>query len=125
PAAAAAATRARRLRIGDLHGDPATVQLAAVELGDRVLRFLGGVHLDESEAARLTGEAVGDHGRGEHVAALGEKFPQPIARRGIRETADIELGRHVGSSWTPFRYRSRPERGRVTSVARSGLTRRR
>src|SRR5207248_3130377 len=49
--AATAAARARRLRVGDLHRDPATVQLAAVDLGDCVLGIFGAVHLDEAEAA--------------------------------------------------------------------------
>src|SRR4051794_37134310 len=51
PATASAATRARRLRVRNLHRDAPTVQLAAIELGDRVLGSLRGVHLDEAESS--------------------------------------------------------------------------
>src|SRR5262245_59919748 len=73
-----AAARARRLRVRDLDRDATPVELAAVELGDRVLRLLVGVHLDEAETARLPGDPVGDDRRRQHVAALGEELAKPL-----------------------------------------------
>src|SRR5512145_2271695 len=85
---ATAATGARSLGVGQLDDDPPTIQLPTVELRDRVLRPFGRLHLDESEAPRLTREPVGDHGRREHVAALGEELTERFAGGGVRKTAD-------------------------------------
>ena len=92
-AAAASATGAWRLRIGNFDRDPATVQLASVDLADRILSVLSGVHFDEAKSARLTGKPVGDDRGREDVAALGEEFPQPLTRGGVCKTADVQLGR--------------------------------
>ncbi len=53
-ATGAPTTRAWPLGIRYLNGDAATVQFPTIELGDRVLRILGGRHLDEPEATGLT-----------------------------------------------------------------------
>src|SRR5437660_5496567 len=117
--AAAATARPRRLRIRHLDGDPTTVQLTTVELGDRVLGSLRRVHLDEAEPARLAGEAVGDDGRRQHVAALAEELSQAITGSGVRKTADIQLGRHRNPRSLPLIGHA-PRTGRdVTPEARS------
>src|SRR5437763_11785710 len=118
-AAATAAARPRRLRIRHLDGDPSTVQLAPVELGDRVLGCFRRVHLDEAEPARLAGEAVGDDGRREHAAALAEDLSQAVTGSGVRKTADIQLGRHRNPRSLPLIGHA-PRTGRdVTPEARS------
>src|SRR5262245_19108895 len=66
--AAATTAAAGGLRVGDLDRDPTAIQLAAVQLGDRVLRLLSGGHLDEAEAPRLPGKAIRDHRGRENVA---------------------------------------------------------
>src|SRR4029077_18000276 len=80
PAATRAATTARpasaaagagRLGVGDVHGESPPFELLVVELGDGRLGFGVGRHLDEAEAARLPGEAVGNHRGGLDGAALG------------------------------------------------------
>src|SRR5205823_2252411 len=67
PAAGTAAARTpaagtpagtRGLRVGHLDGDTTPVELAAVELRDRVLRLLRRAHLHEPEPARLAREPV-------------------------------------------------------------------
>src|SRR5689334_15765285 len=68
PAAATGATGAS-LGVRDLDRDPATVELATIQLRDRVLRVLRRRHLDEPEAAGLSGEAIRDHRRRQHVTA--------------------------------------------------------
>src|SRR5258707_5759924 len=92
PGAAAAAgtpaTRARGLRVRDGHGDAPAVEVTAVQLADRLLRLLRRVHLDEAEAPRLAGEAIGDDGRRLHVPALGEELAEPFAGRRVRQPAD-------------------------------------
>src|SRR5207244_1488967 len=58
PAASAAAARALT-RLADVQ--LAALQLVAVQLGDRPLGLARRAHLDEAEAARPSGGAVGDH----------------------------------------------------------------
>src|SRR5438046_10704468 len=77
-----APTRAGRLRIRDLDGDPAAVELTAVQLRDRVLSLLRRGHLDEPEATRLARESIGEHGRGHDVAWLRKARAQPVRGRG-------------------------------------------
>src|SRR5687768_366156 len=74
PGAPAAATGPGRLRVRDLDSDPPPVELTPVELRDRVVRLLGGIHFHEAESARLTGKPVGDDGRRQHVAALSKEL---------------------------------------------------
>ena len=69
-ATAAAATTATTI-LGLLHGHRATLQVAAVELLDRLAGLVFGRHLDEAEAARPAGVTVGDDlglGDGAHAA---------------------------------------------------------
>src|SRR5688572_28198614 len=89
-AAATAATRPRSLGVGNLDRDTPAVELTAVQLGDRVVRPLRGIHLDEAEATRLAREPVGDDGRRKDVAALAEELSQAIAGGGVRKAADID-----------------------------------
>src|SRR5262249_58645155 len=97
PAAASrpASTGARCLGCGEIHGELAPVEVLAVELRDGALSLLGSGHLDETEAAGLSGELVGDDRRGLHGAALGKIFPQRLARRRVRQPAHIEFGSHA------------------------------
>jgi ABC-type multidrug transport system fused ATPase/permease subunit len=53
-----------------------------------------GRHLDESEAAGITGHAIGDHRGRLDRAALAEVLAQALGRGGIGQTADEQLGRH-------------------------------
>src|SRR4030095_923385 len=64
-----AATR-RRLRLLDLQ--PPALVVTPVETRDGFLRPLVRCHLDEPEAARAAGVAIGHDGRGGHLADLGE-----------------------------------------------------
>src|SRR5215813_4399899 len=121
--ASSAGTRA--LGIRHLDSDAATIQLATIELGDRVLRFFGRRHLDETEATRLTRKPVCDHRRGQHVARLREEFPQAFAGGGVRETADIQLGRHrllldLSPGSTVLRHTPRERKRAASAEARSG-----
>src|SRR5262249_29487198 len=59
---ASPAAGARGLRVGHLDRDATPVELATVQLRDRVLRLLRRSHLDEPEAARLAREPVRDDG---------------------------------------------------------------
>src|SRR5262245_26556767 len=90
-----AATGTWRLGVRNLHSDPPAVELAAVELRDRVLGLLGSAHLDKAESPGLAGETVGDHSRRQDIAALSKEFPEPFAGRGVCETADIQFGCHL------------------------------
>jgi hypothetical protein len=90
-AAGTTAAGARRLRIRDLDGDAAPIELPPVELRNRVLGLLGRGHLHEPEATRLPRETIGDHGGGLHVSGLREELTKPFARGRIGETADIEF----------------------------------
>src|SRR5207245_2402134 len=73
-AAAVAAAGAGRLRALDLDG-PA-VDRRAVELADRLLGVFRRRHLDEAEAARAAGVAVGHHRRRLDIAGRGEDLAQ-------------------------------------------------
>src|SRR5262249_52147247 len=66
---------------GLVDGQRPTVEFGAVEGGDRLLRTLG--HLDEAEAARPAGLAVGRHLGPGHGAVLGAHLPEVV--RGGRE----------------------------------------
>src|SRR5207245_7297037 len=87
-AAPALTARARRLRALDLNG-PA-VHRRAVELADRLLGVFRGRHLDEPEAARATGVAVGHDGRRLHAADRGADLPEPVVGGREGQAADEE-----------------------------------
>src|SRR5262245_21951819 len=74
--ASTATARARRLRVGNLHDDASAIELTSVQLRNRVLGVLGCAHLDEAEAPGLAGEAIRDHGRGDHVPGLRKELPK-------------------------------------------------
>src|SRR2546427_272594 len=81
----------------------AAIQARAVELADRLLGFLVRRHLDEAEAAGAARVAVRDDARGLHVAARGERFPQPVRGCGEREASDEEFHSHGARSYVAFR----------------------
>ena len=91
PAAAALGHRPRFV-----HGQSATVQLLPVPHVDRLLAIGCGAHLDEAEAARLAGLAIGDDaGRGDR-ARLPEGSLKIIAGDVVGQIAD-EVLQHLSS----------------------------
>src|SRR2546425_428314 len=103
PARAASAATARAGALGLFDLDRAAIQARAVELADRLLGFLVRRHLDEAEAAGAARVAVRDDARGLHVAARGERFPQPVRGCGEREASDEEFHSHGARSYVAFR----------------------
>jgi hypothetical protein len=86
PAAATAATPAAGAltRLADTEG--ATIQLATIESADRALRIRLGLHLYESETARLARHAIGDDRHIGHLTPVGSKrFTQRFSRRFVRD----------------------------------------
>src|SRR5581483_4972421 len=94
-APARVATTARRplLRLADVQG-PA-LELATVELADRLLRLGGGAHLDEPEAARAARVAVRDDIGRLAFPGLGEQRRQVRARRVERTVTDEDPLAHA------------------------------
>src|SRR5437899_10670428 len=95
PAASAAACALARLADVQL----AALQLVAVQLGDRPLGLARRAHLDEAEAARPSGAAVGDHRGGLAGPGLREECLEVRARRVEGKIAHEQLLAHV--SLTP------------------------
>src|SRR5438309_6040637 len=95
PAASAAARALARLADVQL----AALQLVAVQLGDRPLGLARRAHLDEAEAARPSGGAVGDHRGGLAGPGLREERLEVRARRVEGKIAHEQLLAHV--SLTP------------------------
>src|SRR5262249_28712055 len=91
-AAVAAGARPRLAGLGLVDGQGATLQLRAVQSGDGRVAALA--HLDEAEAARAAGGAVGgDLGAG-HVAVLGEPAAQVIRGGFVGEVPDVNVLAH-------------------------------
>ena len=80
------------LRHFDLDGS--AVEVASVEMSDRVLRLLVRLHLDKTEAFRPTTELVGDDGCRDNRAGLGEELTKSVAGGVEAEAADEEFLRH-------------------------------
>src|SRR5688572_26121671 len=86
------------LGLGDVHIQSPTVELAPVEVGDRLLSLFSRRHFDEAETARPASELVGhDVGR-EHGAGLREELAEPVPRGGKRNAAHEQFLRHSGVS---------------------------
>src|SRR5262249_48940389 len=96
-AATATATATRRAVLRLVDAERAPVELGAVELADRVGRGLAGGHLDEREAARAAGLAIGHHLDVDHLAAGGEGGAQVLLRGVIGEVAHIQSVLHRSS----------------------------
>src|SRR5439155_1660037 len=89
-AATPAASTARALaRLADVQ--LAALQLVAVQLGDRPLGLARRAHLDEAEAARPSGGAVGDHRGGLAGPGLREECLEVRARRVEGQIAHEQL----------------------------------
>jgi len=93
-AAVAAADMVAGAAAGLAHVELPTLQLAAVQLGDGLLRLAGRTHLDEPEAARPARRAIGDDGRGLAGPGFGEQRLQILARRVERQIANEQLLAH-------------------------------
>src|SRR5262245_54077249 len=127
-AAPATTTAAARALAGLGDRELTTAELVPVQLLDGTLGLLGRAHLDEPEAARLAGRAVGDD-RGRLTGAdAREELAQLLAGGGEGQVPHEELLAHrsllLGESWIgppgavehPW-----PELGPLPSFARAGL----
>src|SRR5437879_7193915 len=92
--AAAVATPAARtlVRLADVQGPP--LQLAPVQVGDRLLRLSRGAHLDETEAPRPSGRAIRDDGRRLARSGLAEEGLEVRARGVEGKISDDQLLAH-------------------------------
>src|SRR5262245_19559078 len=105
--ARAAATPAATAPAGALtglgDGELAAVELVAVQLLDGAVGLLGRAHLDEPEAARLAGRAIGDDRGGLAGADAREQLGQLLAGGGEGQVPHEELLAHrsllLGVSW--------------------------
>src|SRR6185369_12430712 len=88
--AVAAATAAVLLRLGLVDAEGAAVVLAAVEGAHRLLGVAVG-HLDEAEALRGAGVAIGDDARGVDAAVGLEEGAEGAVVHGIGQIADVEF----------------------------------
>src|SRR5213083_1497192 len=94
PAASATPAAARALaRLADVQ--LAALQLVAVQLGDRPLSLARRAHLDEAEAARPSGGAIGDHGGRLAGPGLREERLEIRTRRVEGKIAHEQLLPHV------------------------------
>src|SRR5438034_282134 len=95
--AAAVATPAARtlVRLADVQGPP--LQLAPVQVGDRLLRLSRGAHLDETEAPRPSGRAIRDDGRRLARSGLAEEGLEVRAGGVEGKISDEQLLAHTHS----------------------------
>src|SRR5438093_1308629 len=89
-------------RRGNLDPQRPAVELNAVELGDGVVRGLGRGDLDEPEAARLAGIAIGDDGDRLDALDLAEELAQSLRGGAECETTDEQLLSHDVVLRTPL-----------------------
>ena len=80
-AAAATAATAARAILGDADPERPALEVAAVELGDRLLRSGVALHLHERKAARPAGLAIGDDRNRHDPPARREALGQQRLRR--------------------------------------------
>jgi hypothetical protein len=88
------ATRAAGAGASLVNLDSPSLQVGVVEsldCGGRIGRFR---HLDETEAARLSREFVGDHYRAFDFPSLSKELRQVILRNRVGEVAYIQLSGH-------------------------------
>jgi hypothetical protein len=64
-----------------IHCQGATVEVLAVQIGDRTIRFLGIRHFDECEAARATGVTIRDQVDLQNLSETLEGRPQTVLGR--------------------------------------------
>jgi len=93
-ATASAAAAAAFTRAGLVDNQGASADIAAIDGGDCLLRFVFGRHFDEPKAASFAGVAVGDDLRGSDVAGFGEQLMELLVGGLIAQIADIEFGCH-------------------------------
>src|SRR5262249_11303937 len=96
---AAAATATLLARLGLVDGQGAAVDLRAVQRGDGLVAAAG--HLDEAEAARAAGLAVGRHLGPRHLAKRLEELAEVLLRRLEGEVADVDVLAHRLPSRAP------------------------
>jgi hypothetical protein len=77
-----------------VHGQGATVDFLAMELGDRGLGFLSGAHFDEAKAAGTSRHAIVDHLHPRDVARLGKEIGQVVFRHAKGQIAHIQFYAH-------------------------------
>src|SRR5262245_27424087 len=95
---AAGAAFLARLGLVDCQGPALVVEV--IQALDGLLRLRVVFHLDEPEAARPAGLAVGDHLDAGHLAELAEQLEQIVAGRIPHEVAHVDILRHQRK---PFR----------------------
>jgi flagellar basal body-associated protein FliL len=94
-AAATTAAAATRLTFFSfVHANRPTLDERAVQLRDRILRFLGTTHRDETEAARLSAFAIRHNVDVNHFADRSEGGAQCLRRRLKRQVAYIQTITH-------------------------------
>jgi hypothetical protein len=91
--AATAATTAAILRL--FHRDLTSLDVAAVDLLDRLARFVFGRHLDEAEAARTTRLTVRDDLRVRYGAKAAEEVAQVQLGDRVRQITNVESRSHL------------------------------
>src|SRR6185295_8475049 len=91
-AAAGAGARAIFTRAGLVDGERAAAELGAVEVVNRRVATLG--HLDEAEAARAAGVAVGDDLGAGHGAVVAERLAEVVRGGRERQVPDVDLLAH-------------------------------
>jgi hypothetical protein len=81
-------------RAGFVDHQRASADIAAIDGGNCLLRFVFGCHFDKSEAARLAGVAIRDDLSGSHVAGLSEQVMEFLVGHLVAQIADIKFGCH-------------------------------
>jgi hypothetical protein len=76
------------------------IDVAAIDRGDRLLRFIFACHLNETEATGLARIAVGDDLCAGDVAGFREEVIKLLVRRLIAQITDVKFGCH--GSMAPF-----------------------
>src|SRR5262249_43159095 len=124
-AAAAAATptpAAFSLRPGLVDRQGAAVDLRPVEGGDRGLRLLVALHLDEAEPLGSAGVAVHDHlGRHDGAVRL-EDLGQVAVAHLVAEVADVQFLRHPFHSRKPGPHAPGSARSQEQTTLRNPAT---
>src|SRR6185369_8984076 len=94
PAATTPATTTAAI-LGLFDGDLTSLDVAAVHLLDRLACLILGRHLDEAEATRPAGLAVGDDLRVRHGSDAAEQVAQVQLGDRVRQISNVESRSHV------------------------------
>jgi hypothetical protein len=115
-ATAAAATATALALLCDIDAERATLEVLAIELGERLLGAFGRRHLDEAEATRLTAHAIDHDVDRDNLTALGEARVEQVLGGVERKITDVETIRHADPD-TRHELNSfiRPQTGEVAS----------